>query len=224
MPASELQIGNRTAYFRKAIRTPNFSSDRVLARDAFQFAELWLKRECPKALPYWQQARSYYVASRSLPARSSPLTSYYCFLNAAKTLLTVKNVPFSDHHGVTGTFDPLSKRVLSNEMIAFKGGGILPALSRYLEEEETEREHTLTAILSNLPSFIVLIDIHSVRTRNCSSRSDTSFTARETMTTSGLPPILRAVLRTAVAWQPFQHSLRSTTDTRMSASSVLRDA
>jgi hypothetical protein len=75
MPASELQIGNRTAYFRKAIRTPNFSSDRVLARDAFQFTEIWLKRECPKALPYWQQARSYYVASRSLPAGSSPLTA-----------------------------------------------------------------------------------------------------------------------------------------------------
>ena len=151
MPAQELQIGNRTAYFRKAIRTPDFSSDRVLAHDAFQFTERWLNRECPKALPYWEQARSYYVASRSLPARSSPLTSYYCFLNAAKTLLTVKHIPFADHHGVSGTFDPLSKRVLSNEVIAFKGGGILPALSRYLEEEETEEKHSLTALLSNLP-------------------------------------------------------------------------
>jgi hypothetical protein len=91
------------------------------------------------------------VASRSLPARSSPLTSYYCFLNAAKTLLIVKNVSFTEYHGVTGKFDPLSKRVLINEMITFKGGGILPDLSRYLEEEETEEEHTLTAILSNLP-------------------------------------------------------------------------
>jgi hypothetical protein len=104
-----------------------------------------------KTLPYWQQARSYFVASRNLPARSSPLTSYYCFLNAAKTLLTVKNVPFSDQHGVTGTFLPLSKRVLGNEVIAFKGGGVFPALSRYLEEEENAEEHTLTAILSNLP-------------------------------------------------------------------------
>ena len=151
MPAQELQIGNRTAYFRKAIRTPDFSSDRVLAHDAFQFTERWLNRECPEALPYWEQARSYYLASRSLPARSSPLTSYYCFLNAAKTLLTVKHIPFADHHGVSGTFDPLSKRVLSNEVIAFKGGGILPALSRYLEEEETEEKHSLTALLSNLP-------------------------------------------------------------------------
>ena len=48
----------------------------------------------------------------------------------------MKNVPFSDHRGVTGTFHPLSKRVLSNKMIAFKGGGVLPALSRYLERKE----------------------------------------------------------------------------------------
>ena len=151
MPAPELSIGNRRAYFRKAIRTPDFSSERVLANDAFQFAELWLKRECSQALPFWQQARSYYVASRHLPAQSSPLTSYYCFLNAAKTLLTVKGLDFSNYHGVTGKFDPTSKRALRNEKIKFSGGGILAALSRLLEEEEKEDEHTLTEVLSNLP-------------------------------------------------------------------------
>jgi hypothetical protein len=151
MPAPELQIGNRTAYLRKAICSPDFSSERVLARDAFQFAELWLQRECPIALPFWNQARSYYLASRNLPAQSSPLTSYFCFLNAAKSLLTVKGVDFSDYHGVSGQFDPISKRALSNEKIAFKGGGILPALSRFLQEEETTDEHTLKDVLSNLP-------------------------------------------------------------------------
>jgi len=151
MPADELKIGNRTAYLRKAIKTPNFSSERVLARDAFQFAELWLKRNCPAALPYWAQARSYYFASNTLPAQSSPLTSYYCFLNAAKTLLKVKDVKFSNYHGMSGTFDPTSKRSLSNENITFKGGGIIPALSLFLEEEEKDHEHTLTDVLSNLP-------------------------------------------------------------------------
>ena len=63
MPAPELTIANRTAYFRKAICTPDFSSERVLARDAFQFAGLWLKRECPSALAFWDQARNYYIAS-----------------------------------------------------------------------------------------------------------------------------------------------------------------
>lgn len=151
MPAPELQISNRSAYLRKAICTPDFGSERVLARDAFQFAELWLKRECPQALPFWDQARSYYEATKTLPAQSSPLTSYFCFLNAAKSLLTVKGVDFSDYHGVSGTFDPISKRALSNEKITFKGGGILPALSKYLQEEEANDEHTLKDVLSNLP-------------------------------------------------------------------------
>jgi hypothetical protein len=150
MPAPELRIRNRAAYFRKAIKTPDFSSERVLAHDAFQFAELWLKRECPHAVPFWDQARSYYEASKHLPAQSSPLTSYYCFLNAAKTLLTVKGVDFSDRHGVTGNFDPESKRALRNEKIIISEGGILGKLSHFLEEKE-ESEHTLKDILSNLP-------------------------------------------------------------------------
>jgi YaaC-like Protein len=133
MPAPELQIGNRTAYFRKAISTPDFGSERVLARDAFQFAELWLKRECPKALAFWDQAQSYYIASKHLPAQSSPLTTYYCFLNAAKALLTVKGVDFSDYHGVSGAFDPTSKRALRNEKIHSRveiaTGGIKGAVS-----------------------------------------------------------------------------------------------
>jgi YaaC-like Protein len=151
MPAPELRIANRTAYFRKAITTPDFTSERVLARDAFEFAELWLKRECPGALPYWDQARSYYKASKTLPAQSSPLTSYYCFLNAVKSLLLVKGVGFSEHHGVSGRFDPASRRALRNEKITFRGGGLLAALSGHLAEDEQEEEHTLTDVLSNLP-------------------------------------------------------------------------
>lgn len=52
---------------------------------------------------------------------------------------------------MSGTFDPASKRALGNEKITFKGGGIIPALSRFLEEEEKDHEHTLTDVLSNLP-------------------------------------------------------------------------
>src|SRR5262245_42889814 len=153
MPATELRIANRTAYFRKAIRTPDFSSERVLAGDAFQFAELWLKRECPNALPFWHQAQSYYRASMDLPPRSSPLTSYYCFLNAAKSLLLVKGVKFSARvrHGVSGSHDPASKRALRNEIIHFQESGILREHSLLLADEEKTDEHSLTELLSNLP-------------------------------------------------------------------------
>lgn len=151
MPAPELRIGNRTAYLRKAIRTPDLQSESVLTRDPFQFAELWLKRHCKDALPFWRQAENYYDASRALPPISAPLTSYYCFLNAAKALLTVKSVPFSERHGVSGEFDPVAKRVLSNETVKLHSSGILAELSKYLDEPEINHEHSLTTLLANLP-------------------------------------------------------------------------
>ncbi len=63
MPAPGLKIANRSCYFRKSISNPDFITDRVLARDAFEFALLWPKRNCKHALPYWEQARAYYIAS-----------------------------------------------------------------------------------------------------------------------------------------------------------------
>jgi len=72
-------------------------------------------------------------------------------LNAAKSLLTVKRVSFTESHGVAGKFDVASKRSLRNEKITFKQGGIVAALSKYLEEEETETEHTLSDVLANMP-------------------------------------------------------------------------
>lgn len=151
MPAPELRIANRATYFRKTISNPDFTSERVLARDAFQFAELWLARNCQEALPYWKQSRIYFNASRALPAQSSPLTSYYCFLNAVKALLIVKRQEFSDRHGVSGDFDPASKRALRNEKIEIQGSGILPVLARYFGENCAENVYSLTDILSNLP-------------------------------------------------------------------------
>lgn len=150
MPAQELKVKNRTCYFRKAITAPDINTERVLARDAFRFALLWLKRNHKGALPYWEQARDYYSASRILPPESSPLTSYYCFLNAIKALLIVKEVSFIDRHGVAGSFSS-SKRALANETIHFKGSGVLSALSGHLREPSTPNECNLKDALANLP-------------------------------------------------------------------------
>lgn len=149
MPALEHRISNRACYFRKSITTSAFGTERVLARDAFVFALLWLKRRCPEAVPYWEQAKAYYEASQTLPAESSPLTNYYCFLNATKALLIVKGESFSDRHGVSGEF-AASKRSLVNESINFQGGGVVATLARYLGESVAET-HNLKDVLSNLP-------------------------------------------------------------------------
>ena len=150
MPAPALKIANRPYYFRKSISTPSFGTERVLARDAFEFALLWLKRNCKDAVPYWEQARAYYLASGYLPVESSPLTSYYCFLNAAKALLIVKGEKFTDRHGVSGDFES-SKRALVNEQINFQGSGVIAALSKYLKEDATTTVYNLKDVLSNLP-------------------------------------------------------------------------
>ncbi|MFC2284260.1 MAG: YaaC family protein [Corynebacterium matruchotii] len=63
----------------------------VLATDSWNFVDLWLKRNSEnKAQFYWQQAQNFYNASLNLPKTSSPLTLYYCFLNATKALLITK--------------------------------------------------------------------------------------------------------------------------------------
>ncbi len=109
MPANELRIGNRAAYLRKAIQNPNFDSNSVLTRDIFQFAELWLKRNCKDTLPFWRQVATYVSASKNLPPLAAALTSYYCFLNAVKALLTVKKIDFPDRYGVSGSYEKKQK-------------------------------------------------------------------------------------------------------------------
>ena len=150
MPAGELRIENRTTYFRKALKSPDFGSDSVLTRDPFGFVELWLKRNCKEALPFWTQAKNYFSASRNLPAESAPLTLYYCYLNAAKALLTVKKIPFTPRHGVSGTYDPTSRRSLSKETVKIERSGVMADLSSYLEEPEKNNEHLLIDLLANL--------------------------------------------------------------------------
>lgn len=164
MASVELRIANRTAYFRKAITKPNFASESVLAGDAFEFVDLWLTRNCTSALPYWRQSKAYFDASRHLPVVSAPLTSYYCFLNATKALLIVKGVTFTDNHGVTGRRAANAKRIISNEEIEIKGGGVLAALSSYFGENHLIKDFTVADALGNLP-FIHRAYRHTFRSK-----------------------------------------------------------
>lgn len=109
--------------------------------DPWDYIEMWLKRNSQKneAVFYWQQAKHFYDASKNLPLTSSPLTLYYCFLNAVKTLLMVKKVPFSNKHGISGK--SVNRRAhLANEQIILLTSGILPALGNYLGEQIVKRE------------------------------------------------------------------------------------
>jgi hypothetical protein len=115
---------------------------------------LWLKRESKgNALFYWDQAHQFYAAAAGMTLQSSPLLLYYSFMNATKALLVAKGIAFNEWHGVTGGAKrtPKNRIALSNENIQIKTQGILPALSLYLGETETQRSHSLEDLFFNLP-------------------------------------------------------------------------
>ena len=81
--------------------------------------------------------------------RVTPL--YYCFLNIAKTLLTVRSATFSARHGLSPTQSG-NRIALKNEVIHFKTGGVFPAFSRQFGSPILKEEvHTLQSVLYNLP-------------------------------------------------------------------------
>jgi len=152
MIPSKLHIAGKAVNLHGSLISADFRTQRVLCSDPWDFVALWLKRDHQKdALFYWEQAKNFYIASQNLPPLSSPLTSYYCFLNATKALLTSKKQKFKETHGVGGRATDGHKS-LANEVVDFQGGGILPSLCKYLEEPDNAgKDFTLKDILWQLP-------------------------------------------------------------------------
>lgn len=150
MKVKDLSYKNRVLRPHKAFVDPTFDSKTVLASSHWDFVEMYLKRESnDDSLFYWKQARSFYFASLDLPVNSSPLSLYYCFLNASKALLSSKNQPFSKQHGITGDSNSGNTN-LKNEVITFKNKGIGAALGRYFKDSIIECEHNMWVLLYNL--------------------------------------------------------------------------
>jgi hypothetical protein len=147
-----LNISGKPARLHGALNEPDFKKPRVLCADPWDFVALWLKRQHQKdALFYWDQAKFFHDAAKLLPDLSSPLPSYYCFLNASKALLTSKKQVFNDSHGISGKTRK-GKTSLDNELVNFKGAGILPALCTLLGDPITNlQEYTLKDILWRMP-------------------------------------------------------------------------
>lgn len=136
----------------KATVRPEFNSKTVLVADNWDYVNMWLKRnkKSQKAQFYWNQSKQFYEASKLLPKTSSPLTSYYCFLNAVKCLLISKNRATPDRHGITGGSEA-GPSSLSNEYVVFKSNGILSQLCEYLGEISNNEKYSLKDLLYNLP-------------------------------------------------------------------------
>ena len=153
MHSEQVKIGTKGLSLRKAVRTPDFRMKTVLTVDPFNYVDLWLRREHKEeAQHYWRQARNFYRAALGLPIESAPLILYYCFMNAAKSLLASKGLVINPYHGVS--FHQMrganSKIVLSNEGIRIKNDGIVPGIINYFSEAERSTTHSLEDVLYNI--------------------------------------------------------------------------
>lgn len=152
MPQKTIQHKGRPLSIHKSCINPDFNEKTVLVEDTWLYVEMWLKRNNADAGAkfYWSQAKDFYLATKLLSKTSSPLTAYYCFLNATKCLLKVKGIAFTDRHGVSGRVDG-TRTALVNEIVLFKGAGILPSLCNYLGEPSLNETYNLKNIFYNLP-------------------------------------------------------------------------
>ena len=153
MGEEAIRIGTKALRLHKSIHDPQFQVRTVLTSDPFDYVDLWLRRGGNQdALFYWRQAHAFRRAAADLSIESAPLVLYYCFMNAAKALLSSRGISFNHHHGVTSHQMRATngKVVLSNEGIRIKNSGIVPSLVAYFQEQETSKTHSLEDIFYNL--------------------------------------------------------------------------
>ncbi len=154
-----IKIKKQEIILRKASVEPNFTNKTVLTDSTWRYIELFLKKEKKAvkndtALNYWKQAENFYEATKNLDILSKPLTSYYCFLNATKALLTYKGINFDTKHGVSGEIKN-GQIVIQNEYIKLHPKGVLSGLCNYLNEPvktigDKPETYNLKEILYNL--------------------------------------------------------------------------
>lgn len=150
----EIRISDRAVRFARATHLPDFRGKRIIASTPWEYVSLWLrKNKLNTAEIFWSQARNFFEAARDLPTEAAPLPLYYAFLNATKTLLEAKSIPYSNYHGISG-FDmrrePNDRLRLDNEGLKIKRAGVLPSLISYFGESEVTDIYNLKEILSNL--------------------------------------------------------------------------
>jgi hypothetical protein len=123
---------------RKASMNPSFTNKTVLTDSTWHYVELYLKgkkeQKYKEALNYWHQARNFFIATEDLDLLSKPLTSYYCFLNATKALLTYKSIGFDNKNGVSGQRIKNTQVNILNEVVKLQPKGVLSGLCNYLKE------------------------------------------------------------------------------------------
>lgn len=153
----ELCINSKCCELMKAVDSPKYGSKTILTDSCWEYVSLFLTRQsiagASDALFYWEQAHSFYLASKALPDNARPLTSYYCILNAAKALLRYKGCDDNKlkNHGISSVREENSKTNIKEALTAVKGAGVLPELARYYGATIPTGHYSMADLLYNIP-------------------------------------------------------------------------
>lgn len=139
-----IRYNNKELTLKTATKSPKLTGRTVIVADRWEYIRFFLKNKkrnknaAEKALFYWNQAEEFYKSSKGLSMTSAPLSLYYCFLNATKALLELKepnNSHYSQFHGVTGNNGNtnIAKPKLDEQTIKIKRNGVCPALLDFLD-------------------------------------------------------------------------------------------
>lgn len=131
----------------------------VLINSAWEYVELWLRRQGSSRLLkmffFWKQAKSFFNASENLPIESKPLTSYYCCMNAAKSLLAIcgeDSIDFDNmSHGISSDRCQWKTNHIKDGEVIFTGGGVLFELSKHVGEVAKKKIYSVYGLLYNIP-------------------------------------------------------------------------
>lgn len=152
-----LEINSKQIQLMRPLTKANYIEKTVLTNSAWEYVQLWLRRQRgeygTRALFYWEQAYSFYLASKDLPFASRPLTAYYCCMNATKALLQLNGVYLENiAHGVSSDRSMnIATNSLARTTVIFNGSGVLCELSKHLGETCNKESHTIYDLLYNLP-------------------------------------------------------------------------
>lgn len=157
MSFKEICIKSKTCRLMKSVKNPKYGSTTILTDSCWEYVSLFLKRQSIRgasdALFYWNQAHSFYCASKELPDDARPLTSYYCILNISKALLRYKGVDEEKlkNHGISSVRDGSQKTIIKDSLTAVKGAGVLPELARYYGVILAAKQYSIADLLYNIP-------------------------------------------------------------------------
>ena len=147
---------------RKPVTNPDLSSHVVLTDDVFSYVDFFFKTNKRRGMEkkagttinqrrsfYWEQAKNFYIAAKSLPIESAPLPMYYCMLNAAKAYLLCKTDSYEsvekdfNGHGLREGNESDSEKMpnisLETIYIKRKGQGVFVKFAQILDPAFNEK-------------------------------------------------------------------------------------